>query len=286
MALILADQKQYDKATEILEKILRRKPGWDQVRFQLGQILREQGKPAKAEEELIQIQKGQQTFVRSRILLSLMYLRVKEFSKAIRYIDEAISADTKEPELMNIKGSILEELYRYEEALRIYEQAIEMDPANTRLRYSLGNVLEKSGRRSRSLAEMERILAEKPDEASAANFIGYTLAVSDKDPAKAEKLIRRAVELKPDDGYIADSLAFILFKQGKNDEALDMLKKAVTKVKHDPIISEHLGDVLLAKGQKQDAADAYRKSLTENPDNLLVQEKLRKLEEEIGPKKK
>jgi tetratricopeptide (TPR) repeat protein len=285
MALILAEQRQFDKATEILDKILQRKPGWDQVRFQLGQILREQGKTERAEEELVQIQKGQQTFVRSRILLSLMFLRLKEFSKAMRYIDEAISADTKEPELMNVKGSILEELYRYDEALRIYEQAIDIDPANTRLRYALGNVLEKSGRRSRSLAEMEKILAEKPDEASASNFIGYTLAVSDKDPEKAERLVRRAVELKPDDGYIADSLAYILHKQGKDDEALELLTKAVTKVKHDPIISEHLGDVLLAKGRKEEAAEAYRKSLSENPENLLVQEKLRKLEEEIGPKK-
>ena len=143
MALILAEQKQFDKAREILDQVLQTQPGWDQVRFHLGRVLREQGKLDEAEKEFIQIRKGQPTFLNSRIMLSLMFLKVKDFGKAIRYIDEAIDPDTKDTDFFHIKGLILEELNRYDEALKVYEKALEIDPKNVKIRYSLGNVSRK-----------------------------------------------------------------------------------------------------------------------------------------------
>jgi predicted negative regulator of RcsB-dependent stress response len=87
--------------------------------------------------------------------------------------------------------------------------------------------------------------------------------------------------LKPDDGYILDSLAWIMHSKGQNDVALEYLRKASERVKSDPIIAEHLGDVLLVKSLKEKAAKAYKRSLQINPDNLVVKEKLEKLEREL-----
>lgn len=279
MALILAEQKQFDKARELFDTILKTKPGWDQVRFHLGRVLREQGKPEEAEKEFTQIVKGQPTFVNSRIVLTLMFLNMKEPAKALKYVNEAIDADPKDSEIRHIKGSILEELYRYSEAADIYTEALEIDPKNVKLMYSLGNAYEKGGQRTRSMQTMESILAEKPDDPSALNFVGYTLALMGRDMERAENLVRKALEIKPDDGYIMDSLAWILFKRGKIDDALKYLEKAFVRVKSDPIISEHYGDVLAARNRMEEAAEAYRKSILLNPDNLLVREKLRKLED-------
>jgi tetratricopeptide (TPR) repeat protein len=167
----------------------------------------------------------------------------------------------------------------------MYDKALELDPTNVRIRYSKGNALEKSGRRGQALIEMERIIVEKPDDASALNFVGYTLAVAGKDLGRAEKLVRQALELKPDDGYIMDSLAWVLYKSGKTDEALGLLQKAMVKVQTDPILAEHLGDVLLEKKRGSEALEAYKKSLQLNPDNIVVQEKLNKLEKESAAKK-
>jgi len=132
------------------------------------------------------------------------------------------------------------------------------------------------------MEQMEKILEEKPDDAGALNFIGYTLVSSGKDIDRGEKLIRKALELKPEDGYILDSIGWVLHKKGMNDEALQYLEKAIQKIKLDPIICEHLGDVLLLKNRKEDAAESYRKSLGVNPDNILVKEKLQKLEKELS----
>jgi tetratricopeptide (TPR) repeat protein len=282
MALIMSEQKQFDKAKEILDQILHAKPGWDQVRFQLGRVLREQGKLEEAEKEFLQINKGQPMFLNSRIMLALMYLRSRELNKAIRYINDAIEAESKDADLYHIKGSILEELNRFQEASEAYQAALEQDPRNVRMRYSLGNVREKAGRRSDGLRDMEKVVAEKPDDAAALNFIGYTMALAGQEVEKAEQNIRKALELKPDDGYILDSMGWFLFLRGKTEEAMPYLEKATEKVKHDPIIVDHFGDALLASGKKSEALEAYRKSLQFNPDNLLVQEKLQKLEQELG----
>jgi len=282
MALILAAQKQYDQAKEMLNKILETKPGWDQVRFHLGRILREQGKMDDAEKEFSQIPKGASTYLNSRIVMAIMYLKTRALGKAMRYADEAIETESKDPDLYQIRGSILEELGRYTEALKSYNRAIELDPNNLKLRYSIGNVCEKSGRRSEGLKVMNDILKEKPDDPSALNFVGYTLLVTGGDMQRAEVLIRKANELKPNDGYIMDSLGWALFKSGKIDEALELLKSAAEKVKVDPIIAEHYGDALMAKGMKKDALEAYRRSIEANPTNMIVREKIEKLDRELA----
>ncbi len=286
MALVLSAEKQFDKARDILDKILKEKPGFDQVRFYLGRVMREQGKFDEAEQEFAQIQKGSPIYSNSRVLLALMFLKSKDLAKAMKYVDEAIETDAKDPDLYHIRGSVLEELHRFDEALKTYQKALETDPGNIRLRYSLGNVYEKSGRRNQAMAEMEGILKDKPDDAGSLNFIGYTLLVTGKDVARAEQLIKKASELEPDDGYIKDSVAWMLHKQGKHQEALDVLKTAISKIDADPIIYDHLGDVYNALGRKDDAEKAYRKSLEVNTENQVVSEKIRKLEQEKGAGKK
>lgn len=285
MAQILAEQKQFDKSREILDKVLRTKPAWDEARYHLGRILRAQGKIEEAEQEFLQIRKDQPTYLNSRILMAIMFLKRKELAKSLKYIDESLEVEPRDPDLFQIRGSVLEELHRYEEAIAMYNQALEIDPSNTRIRYSLGNVFEKSGRRERGLAEMERIIQEKPDDAGALNFIGYTLAVMGRDLEKAEKYVRKALSIKPDDGFIIDSVGYVLFIQGKIEEALDHFQRAIEKVKHDPILAEHLGDALAKLGRKEEAAAAYRRSLGDNPDNLVVQDKLKRLEQDLSEKK-
>lgn len=288
MALILALQSQYDKAKELLNSILQVKPGWDQVRFQLGRVLKEQGKLEQAEKEFEQIPKTAPTYLQSRIVMSLMFLKERQYAKAIRYVDEAVSAEPEDPDLYHLKGSILEELTRYQEAVESYHKAFELVPADTptkvRLLYSIGNTYEKSGRRSLGLEKMEAILKEAPDDAGALNFIGYTLLITGKDPERAAELIRKAAELKPEDGYIKDSLGWLLHTKGESEEALKLLLSASELVKSDPIIADHLGDVLKSVGRKEEALKAYQRSLEHNPENLLVREKVRKLEKELETK--
>jgi Flp pilus assembly protein TadD len=79
---------------------------------------------------------------------------------------------------------------------------------------------------------------------------------------EAEGLLRRAVELRPDDGAIADSLGYCLLKQGQTDAALAELRRATRLAPGDPVILGHFGDALLAAGRKDEATDAFRRALS------------------------
>src|SRR5205807_5924633 len=93
--------------------------------------------------------------------------------------------------------------------------------------------------------------------------IGYTLPERGKpaDRREAEDLLARAVELRPDDGAIADSYGFCLLRLGRAPEALTELRRADQLAPNDPVILSHLGDALVAAGHREDALDAFRRAL-------------------------
>ncbi|MBI3592495.1 MAG: tetratricopeptide repeat protein, partial [Nitrospirae bacterium] len=68
-------------------------------------------------------------------------------------------------------------------------------------------------------------------------------------------------DLKPDSGYIMDSLGWVYFKLGRLDEALKTLQSALKSVKDDPVLHEHIGDVYEAKGDYDSALKAWNEAL-------------------------
>ena len=120
----------------------------------------------------------------------------------------------------------------------------------------------------------------KPDHPQALNYIGYTYADRGIQLDEAEKLIKRALELKPDDGYITDSLGWLYFKKGEIEKAVAELEKAHQLAPEDPVIAEHLGDVYGKQNQVEKAIQMYERSLKLDPKKTEVQDKLKKLRPE------
>jgi len=100
---------------------------------------------------------------------------------------------------------------------------------------------------------------------------------------EAEKLVLRALEIRPDDGYFLDSLAWVHFRRGDYRRAEAELLRALKLVPDDPVILEHLGDVLQVQGRDEEAAARFEKAIAkghEKPDE--VQAKLHLLRK-AGP---
>jgi Tfp pilus assembly protein PilF len=112
------------------------------------------------------------------------------------------------------------------------------------------------------------------------NYIGYTYAELGIELDEAERLIREALKLMPGDGFITDSLGWVLFKKGRFTEALEQLIKALELVPDDPVILEHAGDAHLKSGHPKRALDFYRRSLekrTKAQDREIIETKIRQL---------
>jgi tetratricopeptide (TPR) repeat protein len=126
--------------------------------------------------------------------------------------------------------------------------------------YQLATELDTMGRRDEGLKIAENLLEKDPQDPIALNFIGYVWADRGVNLDKAYTMIKAALEMKPDDPFILDSMAWVLFKMGKPAEALVKMETVLKTLKDDPIVNEHMGDILKGLGQSDKALDYYLKS--------------------------
>ncbi|MBS2022981.1 MAG: tetratricopeptide repeat protein, partial [Deltaproteobacteria bacterium] len=122
----------------------------------------------------------------------------------------------------------------------------------------------RAGRPDEALSTLKRLLKQDPDNAAALNHVGYALVekADAQSLEQAEPMLRRAVELRPDDGAVADSYGLCLLRRGRIAQALPELKRADALSPGDPIILSHLGDAQLASGLRAEAEETFKRSLS------------------------
>ncbi|WP_296541473.1 tetratricopeptide repeat protein [Rhodoferax sp.] len=171
---------------------------------------------------------------------------------------------------------ILRDQKQFARARRLLEAALADKPSDTDILYDLAMLAEKMG----DIAEMERLLRQlitaKPDDAQAYNALGYALADRNLRLPEARQLIEKALALAPGDPFILDSLAWVAFRMGQNQEALDLLRSAYSQ-RPDTEIAAHLGEVLWVSGQHDEALQIWREGHQANPDNETMTETLQRL---------
>jgi Flp pilus assembly protein TadD len=144
------------------------------------------------------------------------------------------------------------------------------------LLYDQAMLAEKLG----DVDEMERLLrqiiAAKPDYQHAYNALGYSLAERKVRLPEARQLILKALEFSPNDPFITDSLGWVEFRSGNNDEALRILQSAFSS-KPDAEIAAHLGEVLWVTGKKDQAIAIWREGVAINAENETLLETLKRL---------
>jgi tetratricopeptide (TPR) repeat protein len=113
--------------------------------------------------------------------------------------------------------------------------------------------------------EMREALRLNPDYADALNYIGYSFAERGVRLQEALGLIQKAMALKPNQGYITDSLGWVYFKLGEYEKAVIELEKANQLTPDDSTIMEHLGDGYAGLKRVDKAIEAYDKALTLEP---------------------
>ena len=138
---------------------------------------------------------------------------------------------------------------------------------------------DKWNQKDASIEIMQKVITLDPEHANALNYLGYTYADLGRNLDEAERLIKKALKYKPNDGYITDSLGSVYYKKGQFDKALEYIKKAVKLVPDDPIMLEHMGDVYRKLNDKPNALKYYQKSLKiKDKDKEALEEKIRQLE--------
>lgn len=156
-------------------------------------------------------------------------------------------------------GDIYRRAEQFDKAIQAYDDAEKrigsenILPDYWHLYYVRGMALERNGNWNRAEQDLQAALDFKPEQPYVLNYLGYAWADQGKNLDKARKMIEKAAKLEPNDGYITDSLGWILYRDGEYKQAVKHLERAVELLPYDPVINDHLGDAYWKVGRKLEA---------------------------------
>lgn len=156
-------------------------------------------------------------------------------------------------------------------AFALLRAPAENPSASAELLYDFSLCAEKIGKYEEMEAALRRILQMEPNNHHAYNALGYSLADRNIRLDEAYQLIDKALELVPDDPYVTDSMGWVLFRQGKLDDAETLLRRAYDAMPEIEVIA-HLGEVLWLKGKHDEARKLFDEATKRDPGNdILIQ---------------
>ncbi len=275
---VLLRNKEVDKAKGILMR-LARETGNSESRYMLALLAYQEEHYPVALEHLGHIRPNNSEFEEAVYLQSRIYKETGKTDKAIALLKKHIGSESsRSPLFYALLSSFYQEKKEYIAAISTMEAAIAIYPDNAQLFFEYGLLLDKREMYEQAMAKMERVLELQPDHADALNYIGYTWADNNIHLDRALDYIKRAVDLKPDNGYIMDSLGWVYYRRGELPKAAKELERSLELEPGDPHIYDHLGDVYRALGEKTKAVKVFKKAYEMFEDEMKKSNVRRKLD--------
>lgn len=274
--------KRYDDALTVLSGMIAGAPESSGLRYASGIARYNQGKYGQAEQEFQKVSPESDyhgNAVIHRAIIS--YQQQENLDKAIAVLEEALkrAGDEEKTELIPYLSSFYKKKELFDRAEELLLEGVSISPENTKLRFELGVLYDEKEEREKAIEQMEKVLAVDPEHADALNYIGYTYADQGIHLEKAEKLIQKALEKKPENGYIIDSLGWLYYRKGWLEEAAACIERAAQLIPNDPVVLEHLGDVYKKLGRQEEAMEAYQRALENRTgDRAKIEDKIKALQ--------
>lgn len=179
-------------------------------------------------------------------------------------------------QLFLVESDLLFDRRHYDEGHRLLSEALKLNPQNTNLLYARSLFNERRKNVALMEQDLRAILSNDPDNATALNALGYSLAILTDRLEEARSLVSKALQLRPDDPAIQDSYGWIAFRQGNLPLAETYLQRAYEQSK-DHEIAAHLGEVLWHMSRRQQALGIWEEGLAQTPDSPIILETLQRL---------
>ena len=273
---LYVSQSRYAEAITLLE-ILRKANPNVQILRKLIMLKLQEGLFEEALADLSQIEEKTNE---DQYYLAIAYARLGRFDSALEALETIPISSPLGCEAAVLKSTILKDTGNMAGALEVLNAAWESFPERadcSEVGYQLATELDNAGRRDEGLDVAMKLLEKNPHDPVALNFAGYIWADEGINLDKAYAMISEALDKRPEDPFILDSMAWVLFKMNRANEALGYMKKALEKLGSDPVIHEHMGDILKSLGKRDEALDYYIKSSILNNTRSGIHEKIDEL---------
>jgi tetratricopeptide (TPR) repeat protein len=217
------------------------------------------------------------------------YNALDEVDAAKQLLEAVSDRDPADLRPLEALGNIMRARKRYSEAIAYYNKAIDLilkpEKRHWAYFYSRGTCHERVKNWPAAEADLKKALALFPDQPLVLNYLGYSWVDQGLNLKEGLGLIEKAVALRPDDGYIVDSLGWAHFKLGDFKEAVRYLERAVELRPDDPTLNDHLGDAMWRVGRTLEARFQWDQALSLKPEPEEVDKIRQKLEVGLPPLK-
>jgi tetratricopeptide (TPR) repeat protein len=301
---ILTNQR--GKAVEMLEQIIKEHPDKYQPYDLLAQVLDDE---ARSLQRAKRVEEAKATFAKVAAnyeqsllinpnhvgtylhLAELLLGPLKDADRAVRLLTEARRRFQDAPEIVYYLAIAQSEAKQTQQAVATFEEALheaQLDPGNDMINakfyFNYGATAEQAGLYEKAADLLRKSITLDPaNSAEACNYLGYMWADHNMNLDEAETMIKRALEIEPNNASYLDSIGWVEFRKGKFDQSLSNLLRAAKTADHDdPVIFEHIGDAYFKLNRVSEALESWQKALALDPKNKNLATKIERTKAPIG----
>lgn len=276
IALISLQLNDYEGAEQQLKQsLVKGKQDKDTVQYYLAQLSEVKKQDADALAYYREVHDGQYHFP-AQLRIAYLLSRRGQFEEAHQQLSGVEPENNQQrAQLMMVDAQIFREEQKFAEAYRVLQDGLTKLPNQPDLLYEAAMMADKLGKPDVFEQLIRKLIQVKPDNAYAYNALGYSLLERNERIPEAVELVEKALQLAPDDAAIMDSVGWGYYRSGKLEESENMLRRALAG-NPDPEIAAHLGEVLWVRGDKDAARAIWQDSLKEHPDNPFLRAVMQK----------
>ncbi len=281
-------QENNDESARVLASMsLYLNPDLTEVRFLLGYVATRHERHEEAIAHFKVVEKGDRFYLDAQRNIADSYESLERYSEALGIL-EILSKNENDLDAQIKIGDIYRRQDQFGKAIQAYSQAEKMlggvvPEKYWHLLYLRGMSYERDNNWEAAERDLSAALKFKPDHPYILNYLGYAWADRSKNLGEALAMIRKASALRPEDGYITDSLGWVLYRLGKFKEAVPELERAVSLLPYDPVINDHLGDAYWRVGRVMEAKFQWTRAKNHSDDEELKAKIVEKLDSGLPP---
>jgi tetratricopeptide (TPR) repeat protein len=208
--------------------------------------------------------------------------QLKKADEAAKLLEEMAGERRERWDALMLLGNLHRSEKQYAKAVDAYDRAAaripKLEERHWNLLYVRGIANERAKNWPRAEADFRKALELKPNEPYVLNYLAYTWVDRGEHLEEAKRMLDEAVRQKPDDGAIVDSVGWAYYRLGNMEKALEFLEKAIELAPEDSAINDHLGDVYWRVGRRAEARFQWQRALSLNPEPEEVPKIKEKLE--------
>ncbi len=272
-------KEDYNAASTVYEGMLKGAPDSDSIHYSAGLSYDLNKNYKKALLHYNKVKHGSEFYEKTVFNIAFIHAKCGKTDRTIATLEKNLKDFPDSVPTILYLNYFYYEAGEFNKSVTLLKQGIKINPDYSELHFQLGVIYDKLGLKNDCLKAMQTVIKINPQHVEGLNYLGYTYADMGESLDKAEELVTKALNLRPNDGYIIDSLGWVYYKKKKYKKALKYLIKAAELIPDDPTVQDHLGDAYFQNGDKKKAIEAYKNSLfKKNGNKSDIQEKILKLQ--------